>query len=126
MKDIFPEDIIQLFHHCLTISYFQLNNAFYEQLEGVAMGSSLSPMVANFFMERFENDALRSATYKPFVWLRYIDITFVIWSHGREKLERFLNHINSIHPYIQFTMETENNRKLSFLDVLITRAEIKN
>jgi len=43
----------------------------------------------------------------------------------REKLEWFLNHINSIHPNIQFTMKIENNRKLPFLDVLITRAEDK-
>ena len=76
-------------------------------------------------MGHFENDALRSTTYKPSVWLWYVDDTFVIWSHRWEKLEKFLNHINSIHPNIQFTMETENNRKLSFLDVLITRAEDK-
>jgi hypothetical protein len=43
----------------------------------------------------------------------------------REKLEWFLNHIHSIHPNIQFTMKIENNTKLSFLDVLITRAEDK-
>ena len=123
MKDIFPEDIIQLFHLCLTTSYFQWNHDFYEQLEGVAMGSPLSPVVANFFKERFENDALTSAIHKPSVRLRYVDDTFVIWSHGREKLDKFLNHINTIHPNIQFTMETEKNRRLSFLDVLITRAE---
>ena len=84
MKDIFPEDIIQLYHHCLTISYFHWNNAFYEQLEDVAMGSPLNPVVANFFMKRFENDTLRSATHKPLVWLQYVDDTIVLWSHGHE------------------------------------------
>ena len=56
---------IDLFIHYLTSSYFLWNNTFYEQTDGVAMGSPLSPMVANFFMEHFETQALTSAIDKP-------------------------------------------------------------
>nr|XP_060617816.1 uncharacterized protein LOC132767173 [Anolis sagrei ordinatus] len=117
----FPEDITALFHHCLTTSYFQWDNEFYEQKDGVAMGSPLSPVIANFYMEHFEEQALETATKKPTIWFRYVDDTFTIWSHGEEELSRFLDHLNSIHPNIQFTMEKENEGRLPFLDVLVIR-----
>ena len=108
IKNHFPEDICALFHHCLKTTYFQYNEEFYEQTDGVAMGSPLSPVIANFFMEKFEQKALNSAQKKPSCWYRYVDDTFVIWSHGREELDEFLKYLNSIHPKIQFTMEIEN------------------
>ena len=41
----------------------------------------LSPVIANFFMEDFEEKALNQATLKPTCWYRYVDDTFVIWPH---------------------------------------------
>jgi hypothetical protein len=49
-------------------------------------------------------------------WYRYVDDTFVIWPHGKEKLTDFLNHPNGIHSNIQFTMEIEGEGHLPFLD----------
>jgi len=123
VRELFSPDISDLFQHVLTTTYFKWNNTIFEQKEGVAMGSPLSPVIANFYMERFEDVALSSAVMKPTCWLRYVDDTFVIWSHGKDELDRFLTHINSIHKNIQFTMETENNNKLPFLDVLVSRRE---
>jgi hypothetical protein len=58
-------------------------------------------------MEDFEKRALELATHKPTCWFIYVDDTFIIWPHGQEKLAEFLNHINGLHHYIQFTMEKE-------------------
>ena len=81
------------------------------------MGSPLSPVVANFYMEDFEMQAIKQATHKPACWYRYVDDnTFVIWPHGKEKLTDFLNHLNGIHNNIQFTMEIEDGH-LPFLDI---------
>lgn len=87
------------------------------------MGSPLSPVIANLFMEDFEEKALRTATLKPKLWLRYVDDTFVIWTHGKDRLTEFLNHLNNIHEKIQFTMETEDRGQLPFLDVLVIKKE---
>jgi hypothetical protein len=46
---------------------------FYEQIDGVAMGSPLRPVIANFFMECFEELVLESACLRPKIWLRYIE-----------------------------------------------------
>ena len=55
------------------------DDEFYEQVEGAAMGSPLSPVVANIFMEKFEEGTLKSADLKPTMWRRYVDDTFVLW-----------------------------------------------
>jgi hypothetical protein len=57
------------------------------------MGSPLSPVITNFFMEDFEKTELEQAAHKPIYWFRYVDDTFVIWPHGQEKLTEFLNHL---------------------------------
>ena len=81
--------------------------------------SPLSPAVAIIFMTEFETKALQSTKFKPKRWLRYVDDTFVIWTHGKRQLDIFLEELNNIHPKIKFTMEIEKDNKLPFLDVLV-------
>jgi hypothetical protein len=44
-----------------------------------------------------------------------------IWPHGPDKLNEFLNHLNSVHQCIPFTMETKRRCHLPFLDIDIYR-----
>ena len=108
---------------CLTSTYFQFQDAFYEQVDGAAMGSPLLPIVANIYMESMETRALETFHAKPKFWVHYVDDTFVLWQHGEEKLETFHKHLNSQHSSIQFTKEVECDNKIPFLDVLIERTE---
>ncbi|XP_011069268.1 PREDICTED: uncharacterized protein LOC105155067 [Acromyrmex echinatior] len=117
----FSSDLIPLIEHCLTTTYFSYDNHFYEQTSGAAMGSPISPVIANIFMEHFEKEALKKAPKKPEVWFRYVDDTFVIWRHGRSELRKFLIHLNKQHPNIRFTIDIEENGKLPFLDVLVSK-----
>ncbi|XP_018401785.1 PREDICTED: uncharacterized protein LOC108778952 [Cyphomyrmex costatus] len=112
---------VEFLQHCLTTTYFSYNDQFYEQTSGAAMGSPISPVVANIFMEHFEEEALRKATSKPEIWYRYVDDTFVIWRHGKDELDKFLNFLNNQHTNIRFTTEIEENGMLPFLDVLVTK-----
>ena len=72
-------------------------------------------------MEDFEKKAKEQAAHKPVYWFRYVDDIFIIWPHGQEKLEEFLNHISGLHNKIQFTMEKEEEGHLPFLDIDIYR-----
>ena len=121
ISKLFTKDITELFRECLTTSYFLWDGHFYEQIDGVAMGSPLSPVIANFFMEQFEQLILETAPLKPKAWYRYVDDTFVIWNHGEKELEVFFKHLNSGNKNIQFTMEKERDGQLPFLDILVTR-----
>ncbi|XP_043263261.1 uncharacterized protein LOC122403673 [Colletes gigas] len=110
-----------LTEHCLTSTYFTYQGEFYRQETGAAMGSPISPVVADIFMVHLEKTILENAPAKPTAWFRYVDDTFVIWRHGREALNSFHNFINSIHPSIKFTVEIEKNQQIPFLDVLVNR-----
>ncbi|XP_030764610.1 uncharacterized protein LOC115888882 [Sitophilus oryzae] len=111
IKESFTPAIAELFRVCLTGSYFLGNGNYYEQTDGAAMGSPISPIIANFFMERFVEKALESSVLKPAVRFRYVDDTFVVWKHGRDSPDDFLHHLNSQSPG-NFTMETEVSNQL--------------
>ena len=81
------------------------------------MGSSVSPIVANLYMRCFEQKAL-STTPTPRPWHRYVDDTFVIQKEIHK--QDFLQHINSVDPAIQYTVE--NNKQdgtIPFLDITV-------
>ena len=53
------------------------------------MGSPVSPVLANIYMEMFKELTLTTAPHTPRIWKRYVDDTFCIM--GTEHLEHFLN-----------------------------------
>ena len=109
------ENIYDLLKLCLTTTCFQWREKIYEQTHGAPMGSPLSPVVANLFMEEFEKKALATSTVKSDFWFRYVDDT-----HGLENLHRFPEHINGLHPSIKFTLEMQKEDTIiPFLDVLL-------
>ena len=108
--------ICDLVEMCLSCSYFLCDGKFYKQKHGCAMGSPLSPIVVNIYMERFEQLALR--TYQgipPNLWVRYVDDTYIELMEVEE--DPFFEHINTVDPNIKFTKEPLNEQKrLAFLD----------
>jgi hypothetical protein len=61
---------MELLEVCLRTTYFQVEDRFYQQKSGMAMGSSLFPIIRNIFVEHFEQLSLDSAPHKPAMWLR--------------------------------------------------------
>ena len=82
------------------------------------MGSLVSPIVANLYMEHFEGEALRSASYPPRYWYRFVDDTWVIQQQSHKEL--FLDQINSMDLNIKFTVKgNQENGAIPFLDTLV-------
>ena len=83
------------------------------------MGSPVSTVIANLYMESFKQQAITTSAYKPRIWKRYVDDTFTILD--RRNVDSLLQHLNNMQPPIRFTMETENDYKLAFLDTAVSR-----
>ena len=83
------------------------------------MGSSVSAVIANLYMEEFEERAIATATYKPKIWKRYVDDTFTVL--GKDYVDGFLQLLNSQQPTIHFTMEIEKDNTIPFLDTSVSR-----
>ena len=112
------QHIMDLLGLCLRGTYFTFNGKFYEQVEGAAMGSPISPIVANLYMEDFEARAIQSSPNPPLLWRRFVDDTFVVMKKSHR--EEFLQHLNSVDNNIQFTSEEPGPEgALPFLDILI-------
>ena len=62
------------------------------------MGSPVSPIVANLYIEAFEHRAITTATNPPRLWKRYVHDTFVMQQQTYRA--EFLQHINSVDPSI--------------------------
>ena len=111
-------DIILLLEFCLKNTYFSFQDQVYEQVEGAAMGSPVSPIVANLYMEYLEQKSLSPAPHPTRFCSRYVDDTFVI--HKEANKQGFLQHINSVDPAIRFTVEdNKEDGSIPFLDTIV-------
>ncbi|XP_072050085.1 uncharacterized protein [Amphiura filiformis] len=90
-----PQQVTDLLSTCLKTTYFVYNDKFYVQREGAAMGSPVSPIIANLFMENFEEKALQSCANPPKYWGRYVDDIMVIMDNA-EPLEHKLGVIRTL------------------------------
>ena len=92
-----------------------------QQIFGSAMGSPISPVIADLVMEEIEVTAIATAPHPPTWWFRYVDDSHTCLK--KHQVDEFHQHLNSINPSIQFTLELEDTKgqELPFLDTITTR-----
>ena len=114
-----PEELLRkLLLQATTEVEFSFNDVIYRQVDGVAMGSPLGPVLANIFVGFYEQKIPDEEM--PRVYNRFVDDTFSI-TESEKSCREFFDRLNSLHPALQFTMDMEADNKLPFLDVLVQR-----
>ena len=105
-------------------SFFLFNGKYYNQLDGVGMGSPLGPTLANVFLCHWEEIWLSKCPkqFSPIYYNRFMDDTFLLFS-SEGHVKQFYRYISSRHKNMSFTYEVEKNNCLPFLDVLVTRKD---
>ena len=99
----------------------QFNGVVYRQVHIAPMGSPVSAVVLDMFMENLDKTAMDTApsAMKPKIWKRYIDDSFEVVSKcPRDALTEHFNSINTIGS-IKFT-ELETDGIIPFLHALIS------
>ena len=56
-------------------------------------------------MAELEEEILRKAEFKPYIWWRYTDNKVFFWEHGEEELKLFINNMNKMHPTMKSTAD---------------------
>ena len=119
------QQLIQLLDLILKLNIFTFSTGkellYFLQVVGIAMGTKVAVAIANIFMHYLEQNSILNnpELLKPFLFKRYIDDIFMIWTHGPEELKKFIKHINTIHPTIKFTADWSDSN-IEFLDTKVT------
>ena len=117
--NISEKDLASLFNFGTCETHFLFKGKFYDQIDGVVMRSPLAPVCLIFLWVTMKKKWLSNYDgVSPSYYKRYVDdILPVFNSHNEAK--GFFSYLNSRHPNVKFTMETEVNKVIPFLNVLI-------
>ena len=85
---------------------------------GYIIGIKFAPPYPCIFMDYVETEFLKTQAIKPWLWKRFIDDIFFIWTDSEKNLNKFLKDLNEFHPNLKFTYE-KSKEKINFLDLVI-------
>ena len=93
---------------------------YYNQINGVAMGSPLGPVWANIFMCDFEENWVVNNGARPTTWFRYADDTFTLFHNKNTAVQFLLISILSIAGTRTFNSSLSSNRTRRFLFLMFS------
>ena len=80
------ENLTKLFFFATAQTHFSFLGNFYDQIDGVAMGSPLAPVLANLFMGHHEKRWLENYNSGIEFYRRYVDDTFALFNTEQDAL----------------------------------------
>ena len=98
---------------------FLYKNEVYEQRDGVSMGASLGPVLANIIMTECEQKVLPKLIKKGSIkfYARYVDDTLLLVK--RSQIKTILDKFNKFNKNLRFTVDCFDNIVPHFLDLEI-------
>ena len=94
---------------------FTFNNIIYEQKDGVSMGASLGPVLANIIMTECEkvvvDNLVKEGTIK--FYIRYVDNTLLLVK--RQDIDKVLKAFDGFDKNLKFTVNRLENKTPNFL-----------
>ena len=102
---------------------FSFDGKIYKQIDGVSMGSSLGPALANVIMTEFERSVVDKLIKDGLIkfYIRYMDDTLVLAK--TENIDNIMKQFNSFDKSIQFTIDRFEDGLVHFLDTKINDSE---
>lgn len=118
-QDLVTDDICNLLHVVLNNNYFSFMDTKYKQVRGLAMGSSVSSILAIMYMHSLETKALDLLGNRIGFYGRYVDDTFIL-CRDADAANHINSHFNNIDSNIAFEIEHPNSvNELKVLDIAV-------
>ena len=119
LRGIDLHDVIKLLHVVLNNNYFTFDDVIYHQIHGLAMGGSVSSILAILYMDHVEKKALSLLANRVALYCRYVDDAFVL-ARNRSEAEHIKALFNEADPHVKFEIEhPDSNNTLKLLDIAI-------
>lgn len=107
-------DFIRLIRFVFNNNVFACQEKFFIQKFGTPMGSPISPIIATIVMDDLLDSVLPLLPSPPLFIFKYVDD--LILSIDKSHIDPLLQCFNDYNPHLQFTIETEKDNFLPFLD----------
>ena len=113
----------KIMHKSCTKTAFSFDGKIYKQIDGVSMGSSLGPVLANVIMTEFERLVVDKLIKDGLIkfYIRYVDGTLVLAK--AENIDNIMKQFNFFDKSIQLTIDRFEDCVVHFLDIKINGSE---
>lgn len=100
---------------------FTYKDTAYIQTKGVGMGTCISPLFARILYQDIIDETKKKLKFKWVFFRYFVDDSICVLKVGQE--HTLLDAFNTYHKDIRFTMESEENNQINFLNTTVIRKE---
>lgn len=112
----------EILNFCLVDgNYCVFRSTAYQQIFGMPMGNPLSTVIADIITRKLLDNVMEKLTFQPKLFVKYVDDIFAIIP--RNSVDDTLSLLNAFHPRLKFTVETEVEGKIPYLDIMVSRGQ---
>ena len=127
INNVIIQQTIGLLNTTLNQNYFSFNSEFYLKLDVLLMGSPLSSLLADIFLQHLEMMHIQKLKEKHNIlyYGRFVDDIIIVYENPTDIDSNILKSFDDIHEKIKYTLENERDSILNFLDISIGRHKTK-
>jgi len=105
-------------------NYFTNDGEIFIQNDGLAMGAPSSSIISEISLQNIEQIHVPTIAKKHSLtnYFRFVD-DILIYDTQHTNITSILEDLNSLHPNLHFTKETEQDNKINYLDITIHRQQ---
>jgi hypothetical protein len=121
LEEKFTDEILSVTHAILQQNYFQFQDSCYVQKTGLAMGAPTSSILSEIYLQHMEQNKIFEilTNHNILGYFRYVDDILIVFNSNKTNIQEVFKSFNDLSPSIKFTMETESNNQINFLDITI-------
>jgi len=119
--------MLSLLKIILSRNYFMFQQKIYQPAQGISMGSTISSLIAEIFLQHYEDANTKHLLDMKSIalYVRYVDDILVIYDTTKINLHNINTYINKIHNDIKINPTYEEHNSIAFLYLTITRRHTK-
>ena len=118
--------MLSLLKAILSQNYFMFQQKIYQPAQGISMGSPISSLTAEIFLQHYEDTYIKQLLDMKNIalYVRYVDDILVIHDTTKINLHTINTYMNKIHN-IKLNPTYEEHNFIAYLDLIITRIHTK-